>query len=299
MEVWPHGNVGFAAVVGRPNVGKSTFINQVLKFRLAAVSSRPHTTRKRWLGIHSTDDAQVIFTDTPGIHESKNKMDEKMDKGIKDSIRDTDVIILICDALREFGEEDNMAAESVKNHSDAVILVVNKIDEATPEQIEEMKRQYKSVLGDVSTYEISALKDQNVDELLSEVVERLPKGPFLYSPDEVTTAFVRDIASEIIREAVIEQMEKELPHSTVVKIDKWDENDKKIKIHATVIVERKTQKAIVIGKNGDMINLIRKNAVEKLRDGLEKFIDLRLFVSVTPNWQNNKNFLREMGITDD
>ena len=299
MEVWPHGNVGFAAVVGRPNVGKSTFINQVLKFRLAAVSSRPHTTRKRWLGIHSTDDAQVIFTDTPGIHESKNKMDEKMDKGIKESIRDTDVIILICDALREFGEEDNMAAESVKNHSDAVILVVNKIDEATPEQIEEMKRQYKSVLGDVSTYEISALKDQNVDELLSEVVERLPKGPFLYSPDEVTTAFVRDIASEIIREAVIEQMEKELPHSTVVKIDKWDENDKKIKIHATVIVERKTQKAIVIGKNGDMINLIRKNAVEKLRDGLEKFIDLRLFVSVTPNWQNNKNFLREMGITDD
>ena len=220
------GQVGFVTIVGRPNVGKSTFLNQVLKYHLAAVSSRPNTTRKRWLGILSDDESQIIFADTPGVHESKNKMHEAMAKTIKNSISRNDLVLAICDATREFGDEDTMVCEALQNSEKPVILAINKVDEASKTATKKMKANYLSYLGeDTVVHQISASENINVDDLLSSIKEALPRGPFLYPKDQVADAFLRDIAEEIIRESANELIFHEIPHSLAVKIEKWSEND--------------------------------------------------------------------------
>lgn len=293
------GHVGFVTIVGRPNVGKSTFLNQVLKYHLTAVSSRPNTTRKRWLGILSDDDSQIIFADTPGVHETRNKMHEAMAKTIKNSISRNDLVLSICDATREFGEEDTMVCEALEESEKPVILAINKVDSASKEQIETIKKFYLSYLGaDTPVFEISASKNTGVNELLGAIKNNLPKGPFLYPKDQVADAFLRDIAEEIIREAANELIFHEIPHSMAVKIEKWAENEKKIKISATIYVERDNQKAIVIGEGGNMIKQITKSAREKLHEDLEKFIDLKMFVKTAPDWQNKVSFLKDFGVVD-
>lgn len=293
------GHVGFVTIVGRPNVGKSTFLNQVLKYHLAAVSSRPNTTRKRWLGILSDEKSQIIFADTPGVHETKNKMHEAMAKTIKNSISRNDLVLAICDASREFGEEDSMVCEALQEADKPVILAVNKVDKASKTELKKIKEMYLSHLGkDTIVHEISASENINVDDLLSSIKSSLPEGPFLYPKDQVADAFLRDIAEEIIRESANEIIFHEIPHSLAVKIDKWNENDKKIKVSATLYVERDGQKAIVIGEGGRMIKEITKSAREKLHEDLEKFIDLRLFVKTSPDWQNKVNFLKDLGVVD-
>jgi GTPase len=296
---WPVGSVGYVTIVGRPNVGKSTFLNKVLGYHLAAVSIRPNTTRKRWLGILSNDESQIIFADTPGIHECKNKMHEAMDKTIKSSISKNDLVLCICDAYREFGAEDEMVASSLADCGKPCILAVNKTDIAKRADVVTIIEKYKEHLGDVPVFEISAKEGQNTEELLAKITELLPKGPFLYPKDQVADAFMRDIAEEIIREAANELIFHEIPHSLSVKIDKWQETDKKLKIHATIYVERETQKAIVIGVKGAMINQIKRNSCEKMREDIEQFIDLKLYVKIAPNWQNKNAFLKSMGIVDD
>jgi len=293
------GNVGFVTIVGRPNVGKSTFLNQVLKYHLAAVSSRPNTTRKRWLGILSDDDSQIIFADTPGVHETKNKMHEAMAKTIQNSISRNDLVLAICDATREFGDEDTMVCEALQESDKPVILAVNKVDKASKSALKKIKDLYLSYLGkDTVTHEISASENVNIDELLSSIKSALPRGPFLYPKDQVADAFLRDIAEEIIRESANELIFHEIPHSLAVKIEKWNETDKKIKVSAAIYVERDSQKAIVIGEGGKMIKDISKSAREKLHEDLEKFIDLKLFVKTSPDWQNKVSFLKDFGVVD-
>ncbi|MCM8525755.1 MAG: GTPase Era, partial [Lentisphaeraceae bacterium] len=175
---WGMGKVGFVTIVGRPNVGKSTFLNQVLKYHLAAVSSRPNTTRKRWLGILSDDESQIIFADTPGVHESKNKMHEAMAKTIKNSISRNDLVLAICDASREFGDEDTMVCEALAECGKPVVFAINKVDKASKSEIKKMKESYLSYLGDKTpVHEISASDNVGVDELLSSVKAGLPEGP--------------------------------------------------------------------------------------------------------------------------
>ena len=296
---WDIGHVGFVTIVGRPNVGKSTFLNQVLEYHLSAVSTRPNTTRKRWLGILSDDQSQIIFADTPGVHESKNKMHEAMAKTIKNSISRNDLVLAICDATREFGDEDSMVCEALAESEKPAILAVNKVDEASKEQIDKIKKLYLTNLSEgTKSFEISASKNQNVDGLIQAIRESLPKGPFLYPKDQVADAFVRDIAEEIIRESANELIFHEIPHSLAVKIEKWQETDKKIKVSAVIYVERSNQKAIVIGEGGKMIKQITKNSREKLHEDLEKFIDLKLFVKTAPDWQNKVSFLKDFGVVD-
>ena len=293
------GHVGFVTIVGRPNVGKSTFLNQVLKYHLAAVSSRPNTTRKRWLGILSDDESQIIFADTPGVHESKNKMHEAMAKTIKNSISRNDLVLAICDATREFGEEDTMVCEALQESEKPVILAVNKVDKASRNALKKIKEQYLSYLGEETVvHEISASQNINVEALIDSIKSALPKGPFLYPKDQVADAFLRDIAEEIIRESANELIFHEIPHSLAVKIEKWNENDKKVKVSAAIYVERESQKAIVIGEGGKMIREITKSAREKLHKDLEKFIDLKLFVKTSPDWQNKVSFLKDFGVVD-
>jgi GTP-binding protein Era len=293
------GNVGFVTIVGRPNVGKSTFLNQVLKYHLAAVSSRPNTTRKRWLGILSDDTSQIIFADTPGIHNTKNKMHEAMSKTIKTSISRNDAVLCICDASREFGDEDSMVAEALGDCGKPVVLAINKVDIASKEEVATMTKMYLANLGqDTEVFHISAVKGNGTSELLDGLKVQLPKGPFLYPADQVADAFLRDIAEEIIRESANELIFHEIPHALAVKVDTWKETDKKVKLNATIYVERETQKAIVIGVDGRMIKSISKAAREKLHIDLEKFIDLKLYVKTAPDWQNKAGFLRDMGVVD-
>ena len=292
------GRVGFVTIVGRPNVGKSTFINKALGYHLTAVSTRPNTTRKRWLGILSDKESQIIFSDTPGVHFAKNRMHEAMANTVIGEVNGGDAILCLCDATREFGDEDRRVAQLVRRAEKPVVLVINKMDTASEVQAVSIAESFQAIMGDVSVFRISAMTGEGIDSLLDHFRQTLPEGPFLFPDDQLTDVIEREISEEVIREAANELMRQELPQEIVVKIDDWAENEKKIKIAATIYVERDSQKAIVIGEKGQMVNRVIKIAREKLRVDLGKFVDLKLSVKVAPDWQNKKCFLREKGIVD-
>ncbi len=292
------GRVGFVTIVGRPNVGKSTFINKALGYHLTAVSTRPNTTRKRWLGILSDKESQIIFSDTPGVHYAKNRMHEAMANTVIGEVKGGDAILCLCDATREFGDEDRRVAQLVRRAEKPAVLVINKMDTASEVQAVSIAESFQAIIGDVSVFRISALTGEGIDSLLDHFRQTLPEGPFLFPDDQLTDVIEREISEEVIREAANELMRQELPQEIVVKIDDWAENEKKIQIAATIYVERDSQKAIVIGKKGQTVNRVIKSAREKLRFDLGKFVDLKLSVKVAPDWQNKKCFLREKGIVD-
>ena len=298
FEEFGEGKVGFVTILGRPNVGKSTFLNKVLGYHLTAVSTRPNTTRKKWLGILSDDASQIIFADTPGVHASKNKMHEAMAGSIKSNLSGNDLTLCLCDATRPFGEEDRRVVGLAVEAAKPIVLAVNKVDVAMPDQIEAMITAYREKLGTDAVYEISSKEGSGLEALLEAVKACLPEGPFLFPPDQLTDVIERDIAEEIIREAANELVYQEVPQSLTVELDSWNETEKKVRISATLFVERSAQKAIVIGEKGSMAKRIMKSAREKLREDLDKFVDVKLTVKVAPDWQNKKRFLREKGIVD-
>ncbi len=291
------GHVGYIALAGRPNAGKSTLINSILGYHLTAVSSRPQTTRKHWKGFYTDDDSQLIFTDTPGIHEPIDKLGHSMKTVINRHIKEADIVVCIADAFRDHLAEDEMVAETLNSLASRVVLAVNKVDVSTDAQKKETIAFFKERLGSkiVSVVEISALKKNGVDELLSVLKKMLPVSPFIYDPDELTDVFERDIATELIQEAVFGSMRKEIPHGVMVKIDTWKEDSKKIRIDATVHTDREAHRKILVGKNGEQLNRIRKHAVEKIKDNIEKRIDLRMFVKVSPDWRNRRSMLEDLG----
>ena len=297
---WPNGKIGYCAIIGRPNVGKSTFMNQILQYHLAAVSERPHTTRKRWLGIFSDDEKQIIFTDTPGVHDVMNKMHEEMSKGVKASIQKNDVVLVICDATREFGDEDEMVCGLLEGSEKQVILAVNKTDQAQKKQIRDIKLKYLKQLGKKTpVYEISAKHGNKTNDILAEIAKHLPEGPFLYPKDQVADCYLRDIAEEVIREKANHEVYKEVPHSLAIKIDRWKETEKKVVIDATIFVERTSQKQILVGAGGKTINRIIKKSREQLHKDIEKFIELKVFVKVSSDWQNKSTFLKDLGLVNE
>jgi GTP-binding protein Era len=296
---WPTGKVGYVAIVGRPNVGKSTFLNATLGYHLAAVSSRPQTTRRRWRGILSDDESQIIFLDTPGVHEQNTQLGNFMLHAVARSLEDADVVLCICDATREPGEEDEMVIERVAAAKQPVILAVNKIDEATPTQQKEIAAAYQAGIPDViAQFGISALQETNLDAILAMIRDKLPSGPYFYPPDQITDAFERDIGAEIIREGALQHLYEELPHALAIEIVEWKQTEKKLRIEANLYVERDAQKPLVIGKNGTMLNRIRADAVKLLREWSETFVDLNIHVKVAPKWRNKQRFLRDMGLMD-
>ncbi len=291
------GHVGYVALAGRPNAGKSTLINSILGYHLTAVSSRPQTTRKHWKGFYTDEDSQLIFTDTPGIHEPIDKLGQSMKTVINRHIKEADIVVCIADASRDHLAEDEMVADTLNSLASRVVLAVNKVDVATDIQRKETIAFFKERLGSkiVNVVEISALKKNGVNDLLSILKKMLPVSPFIYDPDELTDVFERDIATELIQEAVFGSMRKEIPHGVMVKIDTWKEDSKKIRIDATVHTDREAHKKIIVGKNGEQLNRIRKHAVEKIKDNIEKRIDLRMFVKVSPDWRNRRSMLEDLG----
>ena len=292
------GKTGYVALLGRPNTGKSTLLNTVLHRHLAAVSPKPQTTRKYLLGIQTDDDSQILFLDAPGIHSGKIAIDEAMDASIRRVMHDADVVVCMVDPTREPGAEDGLAVDAAVRSKKPVIIAINKNDVAKEEQVAASLEFYRRNLPDAPVVRIVALERDKVEPLLTLIKERLPEGPFLYSDDEMTDVYERDVAAELIRETLLEELKQEVPHCVAVTIDSWKTEGNRVSIEATLKVERPGHRGIILGQGGSMIKHIRECATAKIAEFCEAKVNLRLFVKVVPDWRNRKRFLKDIRLME-
>lgn len=296
----PGFKAGYVALVGRPNVGKSTLMNTLLRQKVAAVSPRPQTTRLRQLGILTLEHAQVVFIDTPGIHLPVHKLGEYMNRVAEDSLSDTDVILwLVAGSVTPTEEDRRIAARLLElKHRPPVLLVLNKIDLVKPELLEERKAVYQEMLPQVALFTISATAGINCNVLLDRVINLLPEGSPFFDEDQITDFYERDIAAELIREAALHHLRDEIPHGIAVRIDEFTErSDGSAYIHATLLVEKESHKGIVIGKGGEMLKRIGSSARFEIERMSGRKIFLALRVKVSENWRNRPDALRWLGYT--
>lgn len=292
---WANGQVGYVALLGRPNAGKSTFLNAVLDFHLAAVSAKPQTTRRQLLGIASGKDFQMLFLDTPGVHKPTDPLGESMLNAIRGALRDADVVVCLVDPTREPGAEDQLTAELAAKTGKPVLLALNKRDIFSSAQGQASEAFYRQFLPDAITFSICAPDNRTLQQLLAAIKERLPAGPFMYSPDTMTTTYERQIGAELIREVLLSELRDEVPHATAVTIDAWEEGGERRQISATLHVEHNGQKAIIIGEGGRQIKRIRQLACEKLTDLCGAPVFLELWVKVSKDWRKHRTCLRDFG----
>ena len=287
---------GFVSIIGRPNVGKSTLLNNFLGMKLAIVSPRAQTTRNRIQGIYTTETEQIIFIDTPGIHKPKNELGNVMNEFAYSALDGTDLILMLVDASCEIGEGDKYIIEQLSKVKIPVILVLNKVD-LVEDQVVLMNNinSYKEAYSFAGGITLSATEGFNIDKLKDMIVDRLEIGPMYYPEDQVLDLPERFVVAEIIREKVLLKTKEEIPHSVAVTIESFKEKSKMIEINATIIVERSSQKMIVIGKGGQMIKSIGTDARRDIVKFLNQKVYLELFVKVEENWRNNKKYLKEFG----
>jgi GTP-binding protein Era len=289
---------GFVAVVGKPNVGKSTLMNALLGEKVAIVSPKPQTTRERQLGIYTDDDAQIVFVDTPGIHEARTKLGEYMVDVAKSSIPDADVIVFIVAVPGPPTRADEAIAEVIGKARDVpVILALNKRDLLADEtQEQENVAAYRALLPNAQPLLLSATEGYNVDALLELILENLPEGPRFYPADRLTETQVRDTVAEIIREKVLLQYEDEVPHSVAVQVTQFKERSEDLTyIAATIFVERDSQKRILIGKGGSALKELGRRARAEIEPMLGTQVFLELWVKVLKNWRRDESALRRLG----
>ena len=297
-EEWPVGRVGFVALLGRPNTGKSTLLNTLLDYHLAAVSPRPQTTRRRLLGVYSTTDMQALFLDTPGVHAGDSTLDVAMLEGVRRALRDADAVVLLGDPTRLPGQaEDQQVLELAKACRKPVILAINKRDASNQEQQEAVRTFYGAGLpADTPVVKISALDKGSLGPLLAALRTKLPEGPFLYPADMLTDTLERHVGAELIREVLLDQLSAEIPHAMAVEIEAWKEYDNQREISAVLHVERDSQKRIVIGEGGNMIKRIRVESAKKLAELCGVPVHLDLWVKISADWRKRKERLDEFGL---
>lgn len=295
-ETWPEDHrSGVVAVVGRPNAGKSTLINRILGQKIAIVTAKPQTTRKRQLGIYTRPDGQILFVDTPGLHRPQNKLGAYMIEVAEFAIRDADLILWVLDASNppQAGEKHIAARLEMLKGNLPVLLALNKRDRFTPETDLD---PHLALIDHEAVVTLSALNGDNIEGLLAAIFERLPLGPRYYPADQVSEVNMRFIAAEIIREAVIENTDQEIPHSVAVEINEYKERSADLTyIDALVYVERDSQKKIIIGKAGSMIKRIGSRAREQLAHSIGTRVFLDLHVKVLKDWRSDDGFLRRVG----
>ncbi len=292
---------GFISIIGRPNVGKSTFLNRVIGQKIAIMSDKPQTTRNKVQGVLTGNDSQMIFIDTPGIHKPKHKLGDFMMKVASNTLREVDVILFMVNAVEGYGRGDEFIIEKLRNVDTPVFLVINKIDEVHPDNLLPLIDNYKEKMAFDAIIPISALEGNNVETLLGRIKEELPEGPQYYPSDQVTDHPERFIISELIREKALHLTREEVPHSIAVVIDsiKKQENKETIHVMATIIVERSSQKGIVIGKQGSMMKEIGQRARKDIELLLGSKVFLELWVKVQKDWRNKASVLKDYGFNNE
>ena len=290
---------GFIAVIGRPNVGKSTLINKIIGQKIAIMSDKPQTTRSRIQCILTQDDAQIIFLDTPGIHKPKFKLGEYMLKAAEGTLKEVDAIFFVIDAAEKFGGGEKYILERLKATSQPVILVINKIDLLAREEILPIIAAYSERYEFAATVPISASDGTNVDNLIAEAKKFLPEGPKYYPADMVTDQPERLIVAEIIREKILHVTDDEIPHAVAVDIDEISERENGTNyIRATIYVERDSQKGILIGKGGGLLKGVGQKARPEIEMLLGAKVFLDLWVKVKRDWRNSAGAIQSFGLGD-
>lgn len=292
---------GYVAIIGRPNVGKSTLINRVLGQKLCITSRRPQTTRHRILGIKTTDDSQLIYVDTPGLHiDDKRAMNKYMNRAAASSIDHVDVILFVVDGMN-WTEEDEQVLVRLKANAEApVILVINKMDKLADKEVMLPHIEKLAALYNYSNVlPISARKGVNLDQLEVEIKKLMPEGDLIFPEDQLTDRSSRFLAAELVREKLFRHLGQELPYSITVEIEQFDDEKNLFRIGAVIYVERSGQKAIVIGKGGELLKSVGKDARLEMESLFGKKVFLRLWVKVREGWGDNERMLKNLGYNDE
>ena len=288
---------GFVTVIGRPNVGKSTLLNQIIGEKISIISDKPQTTRNKIQLVYTEDNFQIVFIDTPGVQMPKNNLGEYMLKVSKSTLEEVDIIAFMVDESEKTGKLDNYIIEQLKGISTPIVLIINKIDKLSQEEIDNLVEKYEGMNMFEQVIPISALNNNNIDILVNIFKDMIPQGPQYFPEDMITDQPDRFIISELIREKALINLEEEIPHGIVVEIEKITERDDKdlLDVFATIHCEKKSHKGIIIGKNGRMLKKIGQSSREDIEKLMGSKINLQLWVKVTENWRDKENKIKYFG----
>ena len=287
---------GFVSIVGRPNSGKSTLLNRLVGEKVSIVTDKPQTTRHVVRGIATKPEGQITFLDTPGIHKPAHRMNERMMQSVRGAMADVDLVLLIVDASAAFGRGEAFTVDLLKPVATKKLLLLNKIDRIQKQTLLPIIERYSKLGNFEEIIPISALKGENVESLIPQIFKYLPEGPMFYPSDQISDQHERSIASELIREKVILLTEEEMPYSTAVVVDRFEEAEKICRIFASIFVERESQKAIVIGKAGQKLKEIGTEARKDLESFLGRKVFLELHVKAKKGWRDDEEMLRTLGL---
>ena len=291
---------GFVSIVGRPNVGKSSLLNSILGMKLAITSNVSGTTRNVIQGIYNDDDSQIIFVDTPGIHKAQNKLGSLMNKKAYNNTEGVDVILFLVDISKGFGKGDEFILNKLKNSEVPVFLLLNKIDLVKDKtKLLEDITKLKELYDFAEIIPISALKEDNVDELINCIKKRLDESERIYSEDELTNVTTRFIMAEFVREKVLELTHDEIPHTVTCYVENYEEDDKVVHIQVLIVVDRDNIKKIIIGKQGSMLKEIGTRARHDMENFLGKKVFLETYVKTLKNWRDQEKYFLELGLKDE
>ena len=286
---------GFVALIGRPNVGKSTLMNCIIGQKIAITSKKPQTTRNRIQTVYTSDEGQVVFVDTPGIHKAKNKLGDYMVNVAQRSLAEVDVVLWLVEPTDYIGAGERHIIERLKKVKSPVILVVNKIDTVKKEQLVGYIDAYRGQLDFAEIVPVSALRNDNTQVLIEQIMKYLPYGPAFYDEDTVTDQPTRQIVAELVREKVLRNIDEEIPHGVAVTIERMKYGKKIVDIDATIICERDSHKGIIIGKGGQMLKKIGSLARPEIEDLLEQHVNLKLWVKVKKDWRDSDFLMKNFG----
>ena len=290
---------GFAALVGRPNAGKSTLLNHLVGEHIAAVSDKPQTTRTRILGILNTPKGQIVFADTPGIHKPGYALNRRMMGTVSEALTQVDVVALVRDATSTLGAGDQFTLELIRNAGKPTILVLNKIDVLTDKRnLLPLIDSYRREFDFAEIIPVSARTGDGCDVLVDAVISQLPEGEALYDPDQYTDQAERTIVAEMVREQILEATEEEIPFASAVRVESWSEEPDATEIHCVIYVERESQKPIIIGRGGQRLKEVGTRARRAIEGLLERHVRLHLFVRVQDHWRNDPQTLDLLGIAE-